>query len=62
MNQGFKEEALSVTPDLEHKFELALDLKKLDIAHKVLLESDAATSHINGSNGAGNKYYGNFFF
>jgi coatomer subunit beta' len=40
-SQGFKEEALAVTSDLEHKFELAIDLKKMDIAHKVLCELDA---------------------
>lgn len=37
-SQGFKEEALSVTADPDHKFELAIDLRKMDIAHKVLLE------------------------
>mmetsp|Transcript_15386 Transcript_15386/g.23181 ORF Transcript_15386/g.23181 Transcript_15386/m.23181 type:complete len:1014 (+) Transcript_15386:125-3166(+) len=40
-SQGFKEEALAVTPDLEHRFELAIDLRKLSVAHKVLLESDS---------------------
>lgn len=39
-SQGFKEEALAVTDDLDHKFELAIDLKNLDIAHRVLVESD----------------------
>lgn len=39
-SQGFKEEALAVTPDLEHRFELAIDLHKLQTAHNVLLESD----------------------
>jgi coatomer subunit beta' len=39
-SQGFKEEALAVTPDLEHRFELAIDLHNLQIAHSVLLESD----------------------
>ena len=39
-SQGFKDEALAVTPDLEHRFELAIDLHKLQIAHGVLLESD----------------------
>lgn len=38
-SQGFKEEALSVSTDPDHKFELAIDLRKMDIAHKVLLES-----------------------
>jgi coatomer subunit beta' len=36
-SQGFKEEALAVTTDPDHRFELALDLKKLDIGHSVLL-------------------------
>ena len=41
-SQGFKQEALAVTTDNEHKFELSVDLKRLDIAHKVMLEIDAA--------------------
>ena len=41
-SQGFKEEALAVSSDPDHKFELALDLRKLDVAHKVLLESSKA--------------------
>lgn len=44
-SQGFKEEALIVSPDLDHRFELALDLKKLSIAHQVLLESDKQESY-----------------
>lgn len=39
-SQGFKEEALAVTDDLDHKFELAIDLKRMEIAHEVLVESD----------------------
>jgi coatomer subunit beta' len=39
-SQGFKEEALAVSTDVDHKFELAIDLRKIDIAHKVLVESD----------------------
>jgi len=35
-SQGFKEEALAVSPDADHRFELAIDLKKLAIAHEVL--------------------------
>ena len=38
-SQGFKEEALSVSPDADHRFELAVDLRRMDIAHKVLLET-----------------------
>jgi len=40
-SQGFKEEALAVTNDLDHKFELAIDLRRMEIAHKVLLERDS---------------------
>ena len=38
-SQGFKEEALAVSPDLDHRFELAVDLRKMDMAHSVLLET-----------------------
>ena len=37
-SQGYKEEALLVTTDLDHKFELSIDLRKIDIAQSVLLE------------------------
>jgi coatomer subunit beta' len=37
--QGFKEEALAVSTDPDHRFELALDLRKMDIAHTILAES-----------------------
>lgn len=37
-SQGFKEEALEVTKDNDHKFELAIDLRKMDIAHQILIE------------------------
>jgi len=37
--QGLKELALKVSNDPEHKFELALSLKKLGLAKKILLES-----------------------
>jgi coatomer subunit beta' len=40
-SQGFKEEALNVTTDPDHKFELAIDLRKMDIAHSVLLEESS---------------------
>ena len=39
-SQGFKEEALAVTTDNEHRFELAIDLKHIDIALSILLEDD----------------------
>eukprot|EP01135_Chromosphaera_perkinsii_P010787 Nk52_evm4s2226 gene=Nk52_evmTU4s2226 len=37
--QGFKEQALVVSKDLEHKFELAVALEKLDIAYNIALET-----------------------
>ena len=37
-SQGFKEEALTVSTDLDHKFELAVDLRKMNVAHEVLVE------------------------
>lgn len=42
-SQGFKEEALAVSPDTDHRFELALDLRKLEVAHAVLRESEKAS-------------------
>lgn len=41
-SQGFKEEALAVTTDNEHRFELAIDLKHIDIALSILIEDDAS--------------------
>ena len=38
-SQNFKEEALAVTTDNDHKFELAIDLRKMEIAHSVMKES-----------------------
>ena len=35
-SQGFKEEALGVSSDPDHRFELAIDLKNLSVAHQVL--------------------------
>jgi coatomer subunit beta' len=40
-SQGFKEEALEVTTDLDHKFDLSLELGKTDQAHAILLETPA---------------------
>jgi coatomer subunit beta' len=37
-SQGFKEEALAVTSDSDHKFELAIDLRNLGVAYSVLRE------------------------
>jgi coatomer subunit beta' len=39
-SQGYKEEALQVTTDPDHKFELAIDLRNMEIAHEVLKETD----------------------
>merc|ERR1711871_948100 len=38
-SQGFKEEALEVTTDNDHKFELAIDLRNLDVAKSILDEA-----------------------
>jgi coatomer subunit beta' len=38
-SQGFKEEALQVTQDHDHKFDLALELGQVETAHKLLLET-----------------------
>uniref|UniRef100_A0A8C6WVY1 Coatomer subunit beta' n=1 Tax=Neogobius melanostomus TaxID=47308 RepID=A0A8C6WVY1_9GOBI len=39
--QGFKQQALAVTTDPEHKFELALQLGELKIAHELALEAES---------------------
>jgi len=38
-SQGFKEEAMSVTTDPDHKFDLALELGHIDISHTLLQET-----------------------
>ena len=38
-SQGFKEEALAVTQDPDHKFDLSLELGHVDTAHQILLET-----------------------
>lgn len=38
-SQGFKEEALQVTQDPDHKFDLSLELGHVDTAHQILLET-----------------------
>lgn len=38
-SQGFKEEALAVTQDSDHKFELAIELGQVDLAHQIVLET-----------------------
>ena len=42
-SQGFKEEALNVSRDADHRFELAIDLKNLDVAHSVLQAESSAS-------------------
>ena len=37
-SQGFKEEALSVTTDIDHKFDLAIELNQVDLAHELMSE------------------------
>lgn len=37
-SQGFKEEALAVTTDVDHKFDLAIELNHVDIAHGLMSE------------------------
>lgn len=37
--QGFKEQALEVSLDPDHRFDLAIQLGKLDVAHAICLES-----------------------
>lgn len=37
--QGFKEEALEVTTDEDHKFDLSLELGKIDLAHELMKET-----------------------
>eukprot|EP00804_Cyclotella_cryptica_P030470 CCRYP_008550-RA/>CCRYP_008550-RA protein AED:0.04 eAED:0.04 QI:185/0/0.5/1/0/0/2/71/976 len=38
-SQGFKEEALEVTTDADHKFDLSLELGKIEIAHALMGET-----------------------
>ncbi len=37
-SQGFKEEAMAVTTDPDHKFDLALELGHTDVAHSLMVE------------------------
>jgi coatomer subunit beta' len=37
--QGFKEEALEVTMDDDHKFDLSLELGKIDVAHELMTQT-----------------------
>jgi coatomer subunit beta' len=38
-SQGFKEEAMAVTTDHDHKFDLALELGMITVAHELLLDT-----------------------
>ena len=38
-SQGFKEEALAVTQDSDHKFDLAIELGQVELAHQIVLET-----------------------
>ncbi len=38
--QGFKQQALAVSTDLEHKFELALQLGEVDTAYQLALQAE----------------------
>lgn len=39
--QGFKQQALAVSTDPEHRFELALQLGELKIAYQLAIEAEA---------------------
>jgi len=40
-SQGLKEKALEISTDLDHKFELAIQLENLDVAHEIAIKSDS---------------------
>eukprot|EP00124_Ichthyophonus_hoferi_P003757 Ihof_evm2s349 gene=Ihof_evmTU2s349 len=40
--QGFPDQALQVSEDMDHKFELALSLKKLDVAYNIAKDGEAS--------------------
>ncbi|EGC32525.1 hypothetical protein DICPUDRAFT_49561 [Dictyostelium purpureum] len=42
-SQGYKEKALEVSTDLDHRFELAIQLENLQIAHEIALKSESET-------------------
>ena len=48
-SQGYKEEALAVTTDSDHRFELALDLHKLQLAHEVLQATEGVPQQFGDS-------------
>lgn len=41
--QGFKQQALAVSTDPEHRFELALQLGELKIAYQLAVEAEVST-------------------
>ena len=42
--QGFKQQALAVSSDSEHRFELALQLGELKIAYQLAVEAEVRSS------------------
>ena len=44
MTTGFRAQALAVTTDTEHKFDLALNLGELKIAHELAVEAEVRQS------------------
>ncbi|KYQ88624.1 WD40 repeat-containing protein [Tieghemostelium lacteum] len=44
-SQGHKELALEVSLDLDHKFELAIQLENLQVAHEIALKSDSESKY-----------------
>lgn len=47
-SQGFKEEALTVSTDPDQKFDLAVQLNRLDIAHQIMSKEigDSDTTNV----------------
>lgn len=52
-SQGFKEEAMAVTTDNDHRFELAIDLKHVDIGLQILIDDDNAANTKYGTAASG---------
>lgn len=44
--QGFKQQALAVSTDPEHRFELALQLGELQIAYQLAVEAEVRASSV----------------
>lgn len=47
--QGFKQQALAVSTDTEHRFELALQLGELKIAYQLAVEAEVRASELGSS-------------